>query len=346
MAFFSETTEPCGDCGELKGGANLRTDVFTRNSGFRGGEDETYCPACFVERNDGLRYLHILEPGWCDGKLVAASRTRGFVDRLSRRVGSLPIYFDGMDTVPLEEAWRESDLPGHYCREVARGIRSVNRNVYTSVSRDEDSMIDLFSYLSDEGRSEIWRKLYDDFLSTDTLTEISRKDDVRRTVRERYSLLSDHRHTSVVERRVWSYLKENRENQLSKRSRVSVNNQDSGRRFERFFEEYCEDLGIEVRRDSASAVRDLYPESYGELSACFGNGLPGIPDYFVESPEGQSRVSTDGGWFPDGDCFVEVKYGSSRLSDRQARMVPYLKKLGFDVYVLRGKPEGPRFEQR
>ncbi|MDY7082652.1 MAG: hypothetical protein SXQ77_09665, partial [Halobacteria archaeon] len=276
-----------------------------------------------------------------------ADELRGrFLTHLENTVEDTTTY-----TYELTEAF-DSDTPtdyegrgvfdAYYCHELARGLGSESRNIYRWAG--DKRTIDYKTHTRELTRDEIRDELASKVVESDEYNEIEKREDVERIVQERYPLLYELGLARTVPRRVWNHVRENDAEQLSRESRRSMENQRQGRRFEKFFERFCERNDLDYYRGSAGALRRFHPEKYGYVVEKLG-GTRGIPDYFVRVDEGQESL---GGsvWKPHADSFVEVKYNDSDLTREQVRMIPYLKSTGFEVYVLRGTPDDFFFERR
>jgi hypothetical protein len=141
-----------------------------------------------------------------------------------------------------------------------------------------------------------------------------------------------------VEARAWRLAKDRGVSEASERA---AENQTAGREFEEDFADWCDERNIELQHGKPGLVR-LYPEVADALARKTG-GLAGVPD-FLALGDGQRSFGAE--WRPEGDTFVEVKRGTSRLSREQERAIAHLKSHGFDVYVLRGEPDDYVFERR
>ena len=342
-------------------------------------DGEQLCFSCYTARLGGPTHGAAVAVRDTDGRsercwIVLAADGTDARDRLVRRVERSPIgdRVDGVECVALAAAYRDGPVArdgdgrpvlGRYAaRELARGVGSESRHVYRG-SAPRGSVIDVRSHVDDATRDAIGAEILDDAVAGGAHLRVGSRDDAGRVAADAYPTLAAHGALVGLGDRLWRHVRDEHPERLDERSRVASANQGRGRAFEEYFHELCDRSDLVVERPSDVALRERYPEKHGRLVDWFGERLTGVPDFFVAAPDGQAglheaaatdgsagadRAAPDGGdvWRPPGDCFVEVKAGSSRLTREQERMIPYLKALGFPVYVLRGEPGDHRFDRR
>lgn len=345
MAYFDHRVDDCSRCGDRA--PSVVTDVDVSNGvGWSEDDARPLCFDCYLEVVDGHRGLARIETS--GGSVVVAADTVESARETTMKLDDSPAstVFDGFTVEPAEETFEscfdgEGAFSPYYVREVVRGVDSEVRHIYRSTSPD-GSVVDVRSHLERSTRG----KLEDACFAAlrEPAEDVETKSDLRRLTRTGDSpspVLARHGALRRVERRLWSYLKQS--GALSNSSLTSAENQESGREFERFFEELCRERGLTPHRPASSALRELYPGVHDALRRKFDERLAGVPDYFVEA-DGHRGFGDR--WRPTLDCFVEVKRGDSRMSRRQSKMAAHLKSHGFPVYVLRGEPDSHRFERR
>lgn len=346
MAVFHHHTGECSDCGEWE--RCVETNLFVSNGLLpSSGDAESLCFGCYLNRLDrrGEAYRRVVTAEPIEGEVVVGAVKRsGDAERVAGRLENLlglevshhsigSLYGDAMNSGSFGEA---------YLRELARGIGSVNRDVYTSVGPGSHGypVLDFTSFVRREVRGSLVRKAAARIRESPGYSRVSKRGDVERLVRDELPLLGDHGFGGLVEASLWRRLKERDSDVLGSRSKTAMQNQVQGRGFEEFFEDLCERRGVSYYRDSAAEFRRRHPADHRRLEGkC--PGLRGMPDYLVVGDGGFGD-----GWRPAGTGFVEVKYRGSRLSGRQKRVVAHLKSQGYPVWVLRGEPEEYRFDRR
>ncbi|MDY6780712.1 MAG: VRR-NUC domain-containing protein [Halobacteria archaeon] len=364
MAYFDEREGICEDC-TTRSENLIVTDLFDEPDTIRPGsrDVEGLCFDCYLRRLDApVRHVSLVrlssgtEEGSEDTAVLGAEDEEtlrvlekalvGSLDDVSTEVSShslRDVYASTSGSAPDGEVRREH-LSTYYCREIARGSDSVNRHIYTRAGEVDGrtTVMDDKSCVSEWKREAVRRKLADAIVE-EARDSIETRDDIGEVVEEKYPVLHEHGVTSGVGRRVWREVRGDSE-VLSEASRRSLRNQREGDEFEAFLERLCEERGYDCYRGK-EALRTRFPEAERDLLDRFGS-LNGVPDYLVSVEPGQERLADNGGWMPDGDAFVEVKRGDSRLSPEQERVIPYLKSHGFEMYVLRGDPDDFFFERR
>jgi len=338
MAFFL-TDDACADCGA---DAFAATDIFASGVG-RSREDAVpLCFACYVEHLDRVRACSVVEveTNRKKGEFVAGAPSVEGVRNLARRVAdelSAAGIGTSVETVaPLTEV-REI-LGDYHARELARGARSETRHVYAGTS-ERGTVVDVETRTDEGTRDEIRDALAAHALN-ETRLDVHKREDVPDAVASLLPTTVEHGVDSRlgIETKVWELAKERG---VSRGSERSTRNQHAGRNFEEYFRDWCDERNIELHRGKRGLVR-LYPDAASE-TARKTDGLAGVPDFLVR---GDSQNTFGSEWRPDGDTFVEVKRGKSRLSREQQEVVAHLKALGFDAYVFRGEPDDNRFERR
>ena len=334
MAFFS-TDDACADCGAE---AFAETDIFSSGVGPSREDAIPLCFACYVERLGRVRACSLVEVG--QGEFVVGARSVEGAENLARRVAdelSSPDIGTSVEKVaPLTEAREE--LGDYHARELARGPDSETRHVYAAAS-DRGTVLDVETRTDSETRNEI-RDALAVHVIDETGLYVRKRDDVYDAVVSAFPTLVEHGTTRSlgVERTAWELAKERG---VSRGSERSAQNQRDGREFEEYFREWCDERNLEVHHGKGGLVR-LYPDAADEI-AHKTDGLAGVPDFLVRG-DGQDSFGSE--WRPEGDTFVEVKRGTSKLSREQQEVVAHLKSLGFDAYVFRGEPDDHRFERR
>lgn len=334
MAFFS-TDDACADCGA---DAFSATDVFSSGVGPSREDAVSLCFACYVERLDRVRACSTVEVG-PGGFVVGAPSVEGAEDLTHRLVDELSaaaLEPSVGTAVPLVEAREE--LGDYHARELARGAGSETRHVYAAAS-ERNTVLDVETRTDEETREEVRDALAVHALD-ETRLDIRKRDDVYDAVVSAFPTLVEHgtTHSLGVERTAWELAKERGVSRASERSESNVR---AGYKFEEHFREWCGERSLEIHRGKSGLIR--YHPNVADEIARKTDSLAGVPDFLVRGT-GQNSFGTE--WRPDGDTFVDVKRGDSRLTREQQTVVAHLKAHGFDVYLLRGEPEDHRFERR
>lgn len=315
-------------------------------------EAESYCPGCYLDALDsvGEALRHVVVAEVLDDEYVFGAAS---IRKYTERIVSVLTEVLGLDVSrhSLEELYTMAEEPGengipgtYYWRELARGIGSESRDIYTAVIDSSElsfPVLDFTTSLSNEVKVSLARKVAKSLHETDDYQRVNKRGDISRLVSRKVPLLGSHYFGDIVEGLLWRRLKHHDRELLGVGSRRSIQNQNTGREFELYFEDYCERKGIDYYRDSVDALRRHHPNTYRVLDRKFP-GLPGIPDYYVVGDGSLSREE----WCPGGEAFVEVKYRGSQLSKKQTRVIAHLKSHGFPVYVLRGTPDEHYFDRR
>jgi hypothetical protein len=326
---FRPTDGACADCG---GDAFAETDAL-------GDAPLAVCFGCYVDRTDRV--------GACCPVGVRADETAGefvvaapSVEGAGELAASVADELSGSgvrvsvgDALSLAKA--RGRVGDYHARELARAKRSESRHVYAATSR-RGTVVDTETRTDRDTRAAVADRLARRVVESG----VRRRKDVADSVAAAYPRLAEHRATRALglKERVWRTAKERGVSDASERA---ARNQTVGRDFEEFFAEWCDERCLPARRGKEALVR-LYPEVADEVSRKT-DGLAGVPDFLVRG-DGQRSFGDE--WRPDGDTFVEVKRGASRLSREQERAVAHLKSHGFDVYVLRGEPDRYSFDRR
>jgi len=328
------TDDDCADCG---------ADAFSETDAAPADRESVpLCFACYLDRLDRVRACALVgvapgdEPA--DDELTVGAPSVESASEVARSVAdelaAAGVGADARRSFWLAEA-RDS-LGDYHARELARGARSETRHVYAATSA-RGTVVDAETR-TDEGT----RKALAEALATHAVEtrRVRKRADVPAAVVSAFPVLAEHGATRRlgVEDRAWSLAKERG---VSRASERAARNQDTGREFERQFRGWCEERGIGVVRGKTGIVR-RHPGVADEV-ARKTDGLAGVPDFLVR---GDGQRSFGDGWRPNGEAFVEVKRGTSRLTREQQRVVAHLKSHGFDVYVLRGEPDDFVFERR
>jgi hypothetical protein len=335
--YFRETeTSDCEDCD----GDSVFVVPASTLTTILNGSSVPLCFECYVERLDRLRACATVEFETQSeaGEFVVAAPSLGDTDDLAHRTASelqkadVDVSTDG--PVPLSQA--RNQIGDYHARELTRGVMSETRHVYAATS-ERGTVADVMTRTDDDSRDALAEALARHV--TDT-SEVRKREDVPDAVATTYPTLVEHRASRSlgVPERVWQRAKDRG---VSRGSKRAERNQKAGRKFEEFFQKWCEDHGFGTVRGKTGLLR-RYP-SVSETVADKTDGLAGVPDYLVCDDR---QTSFGDGWRPEGEAFVEVKRGTSNLSREQERVVAHLKSHGFDVYVLRGEPHDHRFERR
>lgn len=335
MAFFPpEDGDGCADCGTDPA---FSTDEYTDSLPPSPEDTVTFCLECYVERHEVCAYSAVRKE-LTDGtaELVIGGRSveeaegiaEGVADEIDGETGRV---------APLTEPETVERFGTEYVRELSRGIESHRRNIYASTG-PRGTVVDFETFTRRELRGTLTDELTECLLNS---TEVRKRADAYTAPTEEFPVLAEH---GVPPRlgigsKVWELAKERG---VSRRSERSIENQRAGEDFEDFFAEWCKSRNLSFRRGKP-ALRRLYPEVAEDIAERTG-GLSGAPDFFLRG-DGQRSFGSSG-WRPDGDAFVEVKGGASRLSREQQDFIAHLKSHGFEVYVFRGEPDEYRFEKR
>ncbi|MDY6765149.1 MAG: VRR-NUC domain-containing protein [Halobacteria archaeon] len=366
MPYFTTVRNSvCEGCGETFE-TGISTDLFSDNRDLLSSERNAleYCFQCYLERVDTIYYALLVSLTVPDEYIVIGAENADHAERVSEELSASPLgpWIEDYTYHRLEEAYStdtptdysdRGTLTPYYTRELARGIGSESWNIYSGVRLDDDdrmSAMDWWTHVREETRGDIRSELLDYVVGSDEYQEVEVREDIDEVFEEVLPVLSGYGLTSGLRSQVWDHIRENDPYLLSDRSRMAMKNQKKGRRFERFFRDLCRENNLECYRDTRYILRSRYPEEYAKLLDEFGRGFNGLPDFFVDANANQSTLErwTGGsrvGWKPDGEAFVEVKYGTSDLSPEQRRVVSHLSEAGFDVYVLRGTPDEHSFER-
>jgi hypothetical protein len=329
---FRQTEEACLNCGG---------DPFAATDAFPGKNDLVpVCFPCYLDRTDRVRACSVVEVCTEDrnaefvvgGPSVAEAGevARSIVDEVSCR----SIDAAAAPASPLKEA--RDRIGDYHARELARAERSESRHVYAGTSQ-RGTVVDLETRTDEPFRGALAETVARAILDRH---DVRKRADAADCISTELPTLTEHRGTRTlgIEETVWSLAKDRGVSDASERS---SENQKAGKKFEESFASWCEDRNLELRRGKEALPR-LYPEVADEVIRKT-DGLAGVPDFLVHG-DGQ-RLFGDG-WRPDGDVFVEVKYGTSGLSGEQQEVIAHLKSHGFGVYALRGEPEDFFFEKR
>jgi hypothetical protein len=325
---FRETDEPCADCGN---DAFAVIDSLVSDKGAA-----PLCFACYVERIDRVCACGVVSVAGGEFVVGASSveETRELAQRVADELSSA-VKATVETIAPLEEA--RDELGEYHVRELARGARSETRHVYAGTS-ERGTVSDVETRTDAETRDALRDALASYVL--DEARRVRKRDDVSEALASLLPTLVEHRvlrRLGVVSE-VWRLAKERG---VSHGSETSARNQRAGLQFEEYFADWCEDRNLEYVRGKTGLVR-YHPETADEITRKT-DGLAGVPDFLVRG-DGQNTFGSE--WRPEGDVFVEVKRGDSRLSREQEEVVAHLKARGFEVYVLRGETDEHIFEKR
>lgn len=330
--MFRPTCEACSDCGD---------EAFALIDAVPRLPPTPLCFPCFVERLDRVRACAVVRiRDELTGEVVVGARSaeeaRGLSVTVADELETAGVSASAEEVTHLEDA---RDIVGDYhARELARTTLSESRHVYASTS-GRGTVVDTWTRTDEDLRDALADSMADAVLGADAV-RVRRRADIGDTLATLFPTLAEHRTPSRlgVPELVWKRAKERG---VSPESELSYRNQRAGRSFEEYFRDLCDERGLTVLRGKTGLVR-YHPDAADEV-ARKTDGLAGVPDFLVR---GDPQRSFGDGWRPDGDSFVEVKRGGSRLSREQKRVVAHLKALGFDVYLFRGEPDGHRFERR
>ncbi|MDY6774475.1 MAG: hypothetical protein SV253_00015 [Halobacteria archaeon] len=345
MAYFGWSRSRCRVCGET---GSLETDLFVENGLTPSRDDaETYCFGCYVDEVGRVGHIACLSLD--DGRIVVGGTTAEDVESMTSEILGTAVdeYVTDTSDFSVVEAFEDDEvLSDYYLREVVRASGSEVWEIRRFAT--PSSVVDFGSFVSEETRERIRDDLLEDIFVDADLTEIERREDVEALLSERYPVLHRHRVTRGLEADVWRHVREKYRDSLADRTRLSVENQKKGRGFEEFFSDLCAERRVDCLRGREALREARLGDVRRRLEHVFGD-VSGIPDFYVEGS--QSRIddwdeeTEESDWRPEEPCFVEVKYGDSRMSKRQREVAEVLEDTGYGVYVLRGKPEEYVFER-
>jgi len=334
MAFFASEGDDCADCGTS---ALFSTDEHTESLPPSPEDAKPFCLECYVDRHE-LGFCAVVRKETDGGTalLVVGGASGEEAESVAAGVAD-EVTGEKDGALSLTEPEVVDRFGVGYVRGLCRGVESHRRNIYASAS-PRGTVVDFETFTTEEERDALRDELAERVVDG---TDVRKRADVYDALTESYPSLVEHSVASRLGlgRRAWKVAKESG---VSRASERSARSQRTGEEFEEYFVEWCEDRNLTVR-PGKPALRRLYPE-VGDEVAERTDGLSGVPDFFVRG-DGQSTFG-DEEWRPDGEAFVEVKYGTGRLSREQQDVVAHLKSHGFDIYVFREDRDEYRFDKR
>jgi len=335
MAFFPPKPEDgCADCGVT---ADFSTDEYADSLSPSPEDAVPLCLECYIKRHEiGFCSLVRKQLTGETAELVLGCASKKETETISKEVAD-EVGGEAGTVHHLTEDETVEKFGTEYIRELSRGVKSRRRNIYASAS-PRGTVIDFETPTTQRIRDALSEELTEYLLE---VTEVRKRANIYSALTEEFPVLLEHGVLSRlgVRHQAWELAKERG---VSARSERSIENQRAGKKFEEFFVEWCERHNLSLRRGK-TALRRFYPEVAEEIIERT-DGLSGVPDFFLR---GDRQCSLeDSQWRPDGETFVEVKRGKSRLSPDQQEVIAHLKFHGFEVYTFCGEPDEHRFEKR
>ena len=283
-------------------------------------------------------WVSICEKEGC--KLLVGAETE---ERVKKITASLEDYTGFVPDKPCKPRGLKEvkglEVSQQYINSVKNPDKNMNYHLKKGFSKiDDNSFIDWWTF-TDDATLEQLKQSFLQKISEESLEDLDEKQSIEYFLEKNFPEIGRHGLKNVLGEDLWEIKLEDLQT-LSEQSRKAVKNGEKGKRFEKFFKEICNSNGLTCYRSSSQVLRHFLPEVRKDIRAEFGS-LKGIPDFFVD--KGNSTTLNNflecekDFWEPENRfAFVEVKYGSSKLSKRQRKMVSFLNKLGVEVKLFKG----------
>ncbi|MDY6771319.1 MAG: hypothetical protein SV186_05210 [Candidatus Nanohaloarchaea archaeon] len=238
-------------------------------------------------------------------------------------------------------------LDDRYRNQLANPADSMNYHLWQGCA--DDAVIDWWTHTTDETRTTVTEELFCRLREEDCLDDIGQKDDIETVLETRFPTIHPHGLDELLQDTIWTWIKNNRQDQLNDASKRALQNGKNGKAFEQFFEQVCDQLGLTYYDRPHRAFARHLP-NVCETVRNDQDGLSGLPDYLIDKQNPTTLTEFLPGlnrrWEPNNRyAFVEVKYNTSRLSQEQQAMASALKKHDVTTWIFKGTRNNTSFHQ-